>query len=117
MSIQIQILFMQKIADDKETVLFSQSLKKEGIDYLLYVNDDVYQDGLKVTYTQSQNIIIHGEKGIFPKYDYELKRKVFSCNDYFEEYGSIYKSILAHLIKSMFLLLEYIFLKKVKNQQ
>lgn len=88
-----------KIADDKETVLFSQSLKKEGIDYLLYVNDDVYQDGLKVTYTKNQNIIIHGEKGIFPKYDYELKRKVFSCNDYFEEYGSIYKSILAQFDK------------------
>ena len=88
-----------KIADDKETVLFSQALKNEGIDYLLYVNDEVYQDGLKVTYSENENIIVHGEKGLFPKYDYQLNRKVISCVDYFEEYGSVYKSVLAQFNK------------------
>ncbi|PLY07561.1 MAG: hypothetical protein C0625_05125 [Arcobacter sp.] len=88
-----------KIADDKETVLFSQALKEEGIDYLLYINDEIYQDGLKVTYTEEQNIIIHGEKGLFPKFDYQLNRQVNSCSDYFEEYGSIYKSVLAQYNK------------------
>ena len=88
-----------KIADDKETVLFSQALKDEGIDYLLYVNDEVYQDGLKVTYTDKQNIIVHGEKGLFPKYEYSLERKVNSTADYFEEYGSVYKAVLAQYNK------------------
>ena len=88
-----------KIADDRETVLFSQALKEEGIDYLLYVNDEVYQDGLKVTYNDKQNIVVHGEKGLFPKYEYQLKRKVNSSNDYFEEYGSVYKASLAQFNK------------------
>ena len=90
-----------KIPDDKETVLISNSLKEEGINYLLYVNDEVYQDGLKVTYNDSQNIIIHGEKGLFPKYDYQLKRKVNSSSDYFEEYGSVFKSVLAQYNKRL----------------
>lgn len=88
-----------KIPDDRETVLFSQALKEEGIDYLLYVNDEVYQDGLKVTYNDKQNIVIHGEKGLFPKYEYQLKRKVNTSSDYFEEYGSVYKSVIAQFNK------------------
>lgn len=88
-----------KIPDDRETVLFSHALKEEGIDYLLYVNDEVYQDGLKVTYNDKQNIVVHGEKGLFPKYEYQLKRKVNSSSDYFEEYGSVYKSVIAQFNK------------------
>lgn len=90
-----------KIADDKETVLFSNALMKEEINYLLYVNDEVYQDGLKVTYNESQNIVVHGEKGLFPKYDYELKRQINSSSDYFEEYGSVFKSVLAQYNKRL----------------
>ena len=90
-----------KIPDDKETVLFSQSLKEEGINYLLYINDEVYQDGLKVTYNDSQNIIVHGEKGLFPKYEYLLDRKVNSSADYFEEYGSVFKSVIAQYNKRL----------------
>lgn len=88
-----------KIPDDKETVLFSSALKESGVDYLLYVNDEVYQDGLKVTYSDSQNIIIHGEKGLFPKYEYSLNKKVNSSEDYFNEYGSVYKAVLAQYNK------------------
>ncbi len=88
-----------KIADDKETVLFSQALKDVGINYLLYVNDEVYQEALKVTYLENQNIIVSGEKGLFPKYDYRLKRKVISSKDYIEEYGSVYRSVLSQFNK------------------
>lgn len=84
-----------KISDDKETVLFSQALKEEGIDYVLYVNDEVYQDGLKVTYLEDQNIVVHGDKGLFPKYDYDLKKTLISCKDYFDEYDSVYKAVLS----------------------
>ncbi len=90
-----------KIADDKETVLFANALKDEGINYLLYVNDEVYQDGLKVTYNNNQNIVVHGEKGLFPKYDYTLDRKVNSSADYFEEYGSVFKSVIAQYNKRL----------------
>lgn len=90
-----------KIADDKETLLLSQALKEQGVDYLLYVNDEVYQDGLKVTYNENQNIIIRGDKGLFPKYDYNLKRRVNSSADYFEEYGSVYKATLAQFNKRL----------------
>ncbi len=90
-----------KIADDKETLLFSKALKDKGLDYILYVNDEVYQDGLKVTYNEDQNIIICGEKGLFPKYDYDLKRRVNSSKDYFEEYGSVYKACIAQFNKRL----------------
>ncbi len=90
-----------KIPDDKETLLFAQALKEAGIDYLLYINDEVYQDGLKVTYNEDQNIIIDGEKGLFPKYDFDLKRRVNSSLDYFEEYGSVYKACIAQFNKRL----------------
>ena len=64
-----------KIPDDKEVVLFAQALKEKEISFVLYVNDEVYQDGLKVTYTKEQNLIIHGDKGLFPKYDFVANKK------------------------------------------
>ncbi len=90
-----------KIPDDKETVLFASALAQNGIDYLLYVNDEVYQDGLKVTYDNSQNIIIHGEKTLFPKYDYLLDKKINSSSDYFQEYGSVFKATIAQYNKRL----------------
>lgn len=83
-----------KIPDDKETVLFSQALKEVGVNYLLYVNDEVYQDGLKVTHADGKNIVIHGDKGLFPKYDYNLDKTVYSSKAYFDEYSSVFKAIL-----------------------
>ncbi|RXJ68175.1 hypothetical protein CRV08_07930 [Halarcobacter ebronensis] len=88
-----------KIPDDKETVLFSNALKNNGIDFVLYINDDIYQNGLKVTYNDKQNIIINGEKTLFPKYDYKLNRKVICAKDYFDEYGSVFKATLCQFNK------------------
>ncbi|QDF28600.1 Kae1-like domain-containing protein [Halarcobacter anaerophilus] len=88
-----------KIPDDKETILFAHALKNSGLNYLLYVNDDVYQNGLKVTYNDKQNIVVYGDKTLFPKYDYKLNRKVNSSADYFEEYGCVYKAVLCQLNK------------------
>ena len=90
-----------KIPDDKETVLFSQALKQKGIDYLLYVNDDVYQDGIKVTYFNNDNLIIKGEKGLFPKFDYVAKQKFNTSKDYFDTNGGVYKAILAQNAKRL----------------
>lgn len=84
-----------KIPDDKETLLFAKALQEEGIDFLLYVNDDVYQDGLKVTYFNDQNIIVRGDKGLFPKFDYTANKKFNSSKEYFDENGGVYRAILA----------------------
>ena len=88
-----------KIPDDKETVLFSKALKDNGIDYILYINDDIYQNGLKVTYSGERNIIVHGEKALFPKFDYKLNRQVLSAKDYFEECGSVFRATLCEFNK------------------
>jgi hydrogenase maturation factor HypF (carbamoyltransferase family) len=88
-----------KIPDDKETVLFAQALKQNGINYVLYVNDDVYQDGLKVIYFKEQNLIIHGDKGLFPKYDFVANKKYNSSKEYFDDNGGVYNSILAQVSK------------------
>lgn len=90
-----------KIPDDKETILFAKALKDSGFNYLLYVNDDVYQDGLKVTYNKDQNIIISGDKGLFPKYDFVSKKKFNSSKEYFDEFGSVFKAILAQTAKRL----------------
>ena len=88
-----------KIPDDKEVVLFAQALKEKEISFVLYVNDEVYQDGLKVTYTKEQNLIIHGDKGLFPKYDFVANKKYNSSKEYFDDNGGVYNAILAQTAK------------------
>lgn len=90
-----------KIPDDKETVLFGQALKDKDINFVLYVNDEVYQDGLKVTYFKEQNLIVHGDKGLFPKFDYTAKRKFNSAKEYFDENGGVYRATLAQVGKRL----------------
>lgn len=90
-----------KIPDDKETVLFAKALKENGINYVLYVNDEVYQDGLKVTYFKEDNLIIHGDKGLFPKYDFVANKKYNSSKDYFDDNTGVYKAILAQNAKRL----------------
>lgn len=90
-----------KIADDKEVVLFAKALKENGVNFVLYVNDEVYQDGLKITYFKEQNLIIHGDKGLFPKYDFTANKKFNSSKDYFDENGGVYKAILAQSAKRL----------------
>ncbi len=90
-----------KIPDDKETVLFSKALKENGVNFVLYVNDEVYQDGLKITYFKEQNLIIHGDKGLYPKYDFTANKKFNSSKDYFDENGGVYKAILAQSAKRL----------------
>ena len=90
-----------KLPDDKETVLFANALKNNGIDSILYVNDEVYQDGLKVTYFKDDNIIVHGDKGLFPKYDFIANKKYNSSKDYFDENGGVFKAILGQTAKRL----------------
>lgn len=90
-----------KIPDDKETVLFSQALMEKGIDFLLYVNDEVYQDGLKTTYFQDQNLIVSGDKGLFPKYDYIANAKFNSSKDFFDDNGGVYKATIGQIGKRL----------------
>ena len=90
-----------KIPDDKEVILFAKALKENGVNAVLYVNDEVYQDGLKITYFKEQNLIIHGDKGLFPKYDFTANKKFNSSKDYFDENGGVYKAILAQNAKRL----------------
>jgi hydrogenase maturation factor HypF (carbamoyltransferase family) len=90
-----------KIPDDKEVVLFAKALKEYGINQVLYVNDEVYQDGLKITYFKEKNLIIHGDKGLFPKYDFIANKKYNSSKDYFDDNGGVFKAILAQSAKRL----------------
>ncbi len=90
-----------KIPDDKQVVLFAKALKDNGINQVLYVNDEVYQDGLKITYFKEQNLIIHGDKGLFPKYDFVANKKYNSSKDYFDDNGGVFKAVLAQNAKRL----------------
>ena len=83
-----------KIADDKESILFSNALKKEGIDYLMCVSDDIHQYSLRVMPFNDQTLIIHGDKGLFPKIDYFTKEKYYSAKNYFDENKGVFNAIL-----------------------
>jgi len=83
-----------KIADDKESILFSNALKKEGIDYLMFVSDDIHQNALCVMPFKDQTIIVHGDKGLFPKIDYFTKEKYYSAKNYFDENKGVFNAIL-----------------------
>ena len=84
-----------KLPDDKETILFANALQKEGIDYLLYAKEESLQDGLKVTYFKEDNLIINGEKSLFPKYDYNLDKKYNTSKEFFDDNGGVIKATLA----------------------
>lgn len=90
-----------KLADDKESLLFANALKNSGIDAILYVNDEVYQDGLKVTYFKEQNLIVSGNKALFPKYDNKIDKVTTSSKEYFDEFGGVYKATLAEFHKRL----------------
>ena len=90
-----------KIPDDKETVLFANALKQKDINYVLYTNNEVYQDGLKITYFNEKNIIISGDKGLFPKFDYTANKKYNSSKEYFIDNGGVYKAVLAQYAKRL----------------
>lgn len=83
-----------KIADDKESVLFSSALNKEKIFYLMFVSDEIYQNALKVISFNNQNIIINGDKGLFPKIDYLTEQKYYSAKNYFDANKGVFNSIL-----------------------
>lgn len=83
-----------KIADDKETLLFSEALNNEGIFYLMFVSDEIYQNALKVLSFNNQNIIVNGDKGLFPKIDYFTKEKYYSAKNYFDGNKGVFNSIL-----------------------
>lgn len=83
-----------KIADDKESVLFSSALNNVGIYYLMFVADEIYQNALKVISFNEQNIIINGDKGLFPKIDYITKEKYYSAKNYFDSNKGVFNSIL-----------------------
>ncbi len=83
-----------KIADDKETVLFANALNNEEIFYLMYVADEIYQNALKVISFNNQNIIINGDKGLFPKIDYVTNEKYYSAKNYFDANKGVFNSIL-----------------------
>lgn len=83
-----------KIADDKETLLFSNALNSVGIYYLMYVSDEIYQNALKVSSFNNSTVIENGDKGLFPKIDYFTKNKYNSVKNYFDENKGVFNSIL-----------------------
>lgn len=87
-----------RFAKTKDEIIFSNELRKSGIDYL-FISAKSVEKTLKATYSENQNIIISGEDSIFPKYDYTLEKRFESLDDYLNECGGIYKATLAEYNK------------------
>lgn len=88
-----------KLPDDKETILFANALKNSGISYIPYVKEESLQDGIKVTYFNDENIIVSGDKSLFPKYDYNLDEKYISSKEFFDKNGGVPKATIKALNK------------------
>lgn len=78
-----------RFAKTKEELLAAQSLKEQGVDYL-FTQDA--PELLKITYNENANIILSGDEGIYPRYDYELNKTFNEYKDYIQEVGSIFKA-------------------------
>ncbi|WP_228256970.1 Kae1-like domain-containing protein [Malaciobacter mytili] len=83
-----------KLPDDKLTFEFALALKEEGIDFLIYSDFNVTQKDIQVTYFKDENIIIRGDKTLFPKYDIQDKKVYNSSDEFFCLNGGIYKTII-----------------------
>lgn len=77
-----------RFAKTKEEILISQALKEQGIDYL-FTKDA--PELLKMTYNENENIILSGEEGVYPRYDYELDKTFEHFSEYVQEVGSLFK--------------------------
>ncbi len=84
-----------KLPDDENSILLSQALQKEGISYVLYAEEKIKQEDLKLTYFNERNLIISGDRFLFPKFDYLANKSFDSSKSYFKENKGVYKSILA----------------------
>ena len=104
-----------KLPDDKESILFANALKNEGIDYLLYTIEESLQDGIRATYNDEQNIIISGDKAIFPKYDYTLEKRFDSSKEFFEQNGGVAKTTIKTMNKRLKPIMGVYFSKKADD--
>lgn len=87
-----------KLPDDEVTYKLATALRKEDINFLIY-KEQALQEDLKVTYSDDKTIIISGDKALFPKYDYILKKEYQSSKEYFEENGGVFKATLSQFNK------------------
>ena len=89
-----------KLPDDEQTYKLATAARKENIDFLIY-KEEAIQEDLKVTYSDNKNIIISGDKSLFPKYDHILQKEYQNSKDYFEQNGGVFKATLSQFNKRM----------------
>ena len=87
-----------KLPCDEQEYELATALRKEGVNFLIY-SEQAIQEELKVTYSDDKNIIISGDKALFPRYDYVLQKEFKTANDYFNETGGVFKSVLSQFNK------------------
>ncbi|RXK00345.1 hypothetical protein CRU98_04085 [Arcobacter sp. CECT 8986] len=83
-----------KLPDDEQTFKFALALKNKGIDFLIYSDFDVKQKDIKVSYFKDENIVISGDKAIFPTYDIQDKKVYNSSKELYDENGGVLKTII-----------------------
>ena len=87
-----------RLPSDEIEYALATALRKVDINFVIYTIESE-QNELKVTYTDEQNIIISGDKALFPKYDYTLDKTYASSNEYFEQNGGVFKATLSQFNK------------------
>ena len=85
-----------KLPDDQATYELATALRKRGVDFLIYSDENALQEDIKATYIEGENIIISGDKTLFPRYDSYLDKTFENSKEYFNAYGSVYKATLAN---------------------
>lgn len=87
-----------KLPDDEATYKLATAARKQNIDFLMYTENAIQED-IKVTYSDDKNIIVSGDKALFPKYDYILEKEYESSKKYFEDNGGVFKATLSQFNK------------------
>lgn len=104
-----------KLPDDEATFVLANELRKQGIDFVIYCNEDPKQLDLKVTYYDNKVLPIIGDKAIFPKYDYASSLVFENSKEYFEHHGGVFKATLSQHNKRINPSIGVYFSKKAAN--
>lgn len=87
-----------KLPDDEATYKLATTLRKYNVNFLIY-NEDAIQEDIIASYVDGDNIIISGDKAIFPRYEYALEKSFVTSKEYFDNNGGVFKVTLANANK------------------
>jgi hydrogenase maturation factor HypF (carbamoyltransferase family) len=89
-----QRIVLAKLPEDENTYKLATSLRKHNVDFLIY-EDEAIQEDLQVSYYEHNNIIIKGDRCVFPIKDDTTNEIYQNSAQYYAYKGSVFQGVLS----------------------